>query len=217
MTRGLIALAFAGLSHAALAQPADESIAQMQSCLREEGAARQQCIDQLWWELTGDKAPTGPTRSPGGSWVISETQSPVDYSQQISAANLSHAGGENVPTTLTIHCRRQRAELAVSTTGTWKPSSADEFRVAYRINDGPVVEERWAATAGGRAATFKGDALRWLLALPEGGRISFRVFDWQGPAHEATFQLDGLQAVREKIAGACKPLPGTDRASARRR
>src|SRR4051812_46756552 len=103
MTRGLIALAFAGLSHAALAQPADESIAQMQSCLREEGAARQQCIDQLWWELTGDKAPTGPTRSPGGSWVISETQSPVDYSQQISAANLSHAGGENVPTTLTIH------------------------------------------------------------------------------------------------------------------
>jgi hypothetical protein len=216
MTRALLAIGFAGLTHVACAQPADDAITQMKTCLRLEASARQQCVDRLWWELTGANAPVPSTRG-GESWVISETTSPVDYSPQISAAILSHATAENAPSSLTIHCRRQRAELSVSTAGTWRASSAEEFRVAYRINDGPVVEERWAAAAGGRTANFKGDALQLLRSLPDGGQISFRVFDWQGPAHEATFQLDGLDAVREKIGAACKPLPTTDRASARRR
>jgi hypothetical protein len=216
MTRTLLAIAFAGMSHVVCAQPADDAVTQMKTCLRLEAAARQQCVDRLWWELTGDKVQVPSTRG-GGSWVISETTSPVDYSPQISAAILSHATVENAPSSLTIHCRRQRAELSVSTAGLWRASSAEEFRVAYRINDGPVVEERWAAAAGGRSAAYKGDALQLLRSLPDGGQISFRVFDWQGPAHEATFQLDGLDAVREKIGAACKPLPTTDRASARRR
>jgi hypothetical protein len=217
MTRLLLAAAaLAGLSSVAFAQPADDAITQMKSCLRLESSARQQCVDRLWWELTGDKAPVSGTRG-GGSWSVSETTSPVDYTPQISAAIASYATAENAPSSFAIHCRRQRAELAISTSGIWKASSAEEFRVAYRINDGPVVEERWAAAAGGRTAAFKGDALQFLRSLPEGGQISFRVFDWQGPAHEAVFQLDGLEAVREKIGAACKPLPTSDRASARRR
>jgi hypothetical protein len=217
MKRALLAaIALASLSHAAGAQPVDDAIAQMKSCLKSDGPTRQQCIDKLWWELTGDSAPVPSTRS-GGSWIVSETTSPVDYSPQISAANPSRATAEGAPSSLTIHCRRQRVELSVSTIGAWKASSSDEFRVAYRIDDQPIVEARWAASAGGRTASFKGDALALLQSLPDGGQISIRVFDWQGPPHEATFQLDGLDVVRQKIVEACKSEPAADRALARKR
>ena len=218
MKRALLAIVFAGLGQAAWmqavqAQSTDHAIKQLRSCLKTEAAARQQCLDQLWSDLTRDNKPASPARE-GGTWVISETVSPVDYTPQISAANLSQATGPNAPTSLAVHCRRQRAELAVSTTGSWKASSADEFRVAYRVNEGPVVvEERWAAAPGGRTAVFKGDAVQWLRTLPDSGQITVRVFDWQGPPHEAIFHLDGVSMVREKIGALCKPLPATGRAS----
>ena len=188
-------------AQAVCAQPADDATTQeMRNCLRTEGAARQQCIDRLWWELTGDEKTPVVTRG-GGRWIISETTSPVHYTPQISAAVISQAAAENAPTSLTIHCRRQRAELSVSTAGMWKASSADEFRVSYRVNEGPVIEERWASAAGGRTALFKGDALQWLQKLPEGGLISFRVFDWQGPAHEA---ISRWRASRPRANGSAR-------------
>jgi len=46
--------------------------------------------------------------------------------------------------------------------------------------------------------------IQFLRSLPGQGRISFRVYDWQGPPHDATFQFSGLEDVRRKIAEACK-------------
>jgi hypothetical protein len=39
------------------------------------------------------------------------------------------------------------------------------------------------------------------------------VLDEPGPSHEATFQLTGLDAVREKIAVACKWPPAANKVS----
>ena len=89
--------------------------------------------------------------------------------------------------------------------------------MAYRINDQPIVEARWAATADGRTAVFKGDAILFLQALPESGQISVRVSDWLGPTHEATFQLNGFDAVRSKLAAACKRPPAAEKAFSRKR
>jgi hypothetical protein len=169
--------------------------------------------DRLWGP-DGQQRAGCPTRG-GGKLARQRTTSPVDYSPQISAANPSRATAEGAPSSLTIHCRRQRVELSVSTIGAWKASSSDEFRVAYRIDDQPIVEARWAASAGGRTASFKGDALALLQSLPDGGQISIRVFDWQGPPHEATFQLDGLDAVRQKSRKPAKSAR-SDRALARK-
>jgi hypothetical protein len=136
---------------------------------------------------------------------ISETTSPVDYSPQITAALSSESTVKDAPSSFAMRCRGARTELLVSTAGSWRPSGNGEFKVSYRINDQPAVEERWAAVAGGRSAVFQGsDVIQFLRSLPERGRISIRVYDWQGPPHDATFQFSGLDDVRRKIAEACK-------------
>jgi hypothetical protein len=222
----LAAIASAGLclSHAAGAQTRETP-----PCPMPEGPAREECSSRLWETLTGEKAAairTTPAMTPattlapvnGGGWVVSETTSPVDYSPQVSAATISHAAVEDAPSSLAIRCRLQRIELSVITGGSWKASDNGEFRVAYRIGEQPAVEEQWIAAPDGRAASFKGDALQVLQSLPDSGTMSISVFDWQGPAHEAAFQLDGLAAVRQRILAACKTAPAAPAAqgSARR-
>jgi len=210
------ALALAGLTQFVCAEPADDALTRMKTCLRSDGQARTECVDSLWGELTGDATPA-PALPGRDNWIVSETTSPVDYSPQITAAIASYSTVENAPASLAIRCRGLRSEISVSTTGSWRASAADEFRVAYRINDQPIVEARWAATADGRTAVFKGDAILFLQALPESGQISVRVSDWLGPTHEATFQLNGFDAVRPKLAAACKRPPAAERAFSRKR
>jgi hypothetical protein len=149
--------------------------------------------------------------------VVSETTSPVDYSPQISASIFAPAQSENAPRALAFHCRQNRAALTLSTTGSWRASSNNEFRVDYRVNEQPTIEERWSASAGGRIATYRGDVLKFLQSLPGNGQISVRVFDWQGPAHEAIFALDGLSAIRQKLVAACRPkAPSAEQALGRK-
>ena len=196
-------LLLASISQVVCGQPGDDPVARFKSCLKQEGTARLECFDKISKELSVESAPAS-TQSSGGNWVISETTSPVDYSPQITAAISSTSAVKDAPTSFAIRCRGQRIELQVSTTGSWRPSNNGEFKIAYQVDDQPAVEQQWAALAGGRAAIFRGDVTRLLRPLREGGRLSIRVFDWQGPAHEATFQFSGLDAVREKMAPVCK-------------
>jgi hypothetical protein len=181
-----------------------------------EGPARQECSAKLWELLAGDKTTTSAPPS-GRGWLVSETTSPVDYSPQVSASNLSHATAEDAPSSFTIYCRLQRIELSVSTAGNWKASTNDQIRVAYRIDQRPTVEALWIAARDGHTASFKGDALQFLQSLPDSGPMSIGVSDRQGPAHEAVFQLDGLAAVRQKVLAACKATPAAEQASAHQR
>jgi riboflavin biosynthesis pyrimidine reductase len=80
-----------------------------------------------------------------------------------------------------------------------------------RVDDQPAVTMQWIASSDGRTAMFKGDPVRFLRSLPDGGRITVNVSDWQGMAHEASFQLTGLDVIRQKIAAACKWTPAADR------
>jgi hypothetical protein len=201
----LAAVALAGVSQAVCGQPMDDAVARFKACLQWEGAARLDCLDKLSRELSSVSTPA-PAAAPAGgdNWIVSETTSPLDYSPQTTAAIAAEAVVKDAPSSLAIRCRGQRTEFLVSTTGTWRPSTAGEFRVAYRIDEQPLIEERWVAFAGGRSALFKGDVIQFVRLLPEQGRLSVRVYDWQGPPHEATFQLAGLADVRRKIAAACQ-------------
>ena len=201
----LAAIALASLGQVVCAQSADDAVTRFKSCLQLDGAARGECLEKLSQELSGASAPaSAPAQPSGANWVISQTTSPIDYSPQITAAISSESAEKDAPSSFAIRCRGQRTELLVSTAGSWRPSNNGEFKVSYRINDQPAIEERWAAFAGGRSAFFKGDVVQFLRSLPEQGRISVSVYDWQGPAHEATFQLSGLEDVRRRIAAACK-------------
>jgi hypothetical protein len=209
----LTATAFIGLCYVAEAQTA------LEACPPSEDAtARRECLFKLWWEQVGKDAagqasPSAPAN--GGGWVVSETTSPVDYSQQVSASVLSRATAEDAPLSLTIRCRARRIDLSVNTIGAWKAPGNNQFRVAYQIEQRPVVEERWTASAGGKTASFNGNTLAFLQALPTSGQILIRVFDSQNVPHEAIFRLDGLAATRQKVVDACKDQLGPDRSFAR--
>jgi len=207
MKRRLLAvLALSSVSQASYGQSIDSTLERIESCLKSHGQARQECVEKLWRELYR-AGPHVPTPSSDGNWIISETMSPLDYSPQITATKVSLSAGNNAPSLLTIGCRGQRIEVSVGTAGLWKPSSADELRVAYRVNNQPEVQGRWAALAGGRSAILRWDAVKFLSSLPDAGQLWIRVHEWQGPAHEATFQLTGLEAVRQRITTACKSAP----------
>jgi hypothetical protein len=190
----------------------------LESCPPSEDAtARRECLFKLWWEQTGKEAAiqASPSAPGGGGWFISETTSPVDYSPQVSASIVSRAATDDAPLSLTIRCRAKRIDLSVSTISAWKAPSNNQLRVAYQIEQRPVVEERWTASAGGKTASFNGNTLQLLQALPTSGQILIRVFDSQAVAHESIFRLDGLAPIRQKVVDACKAAPGPDRSFAR--
>ena len=137
--------------------------------------------------------------------------SPVDYSPMITAATSSQPVAKDVPTIFAIRCRGQHTDLLVSTEGSWRTSRANELQVDLTVNDQPAIRMQWIASSDGRTALFKDDAVRFLRSLPDGGRILVSVSDTQGVVHEATFELTGLNAVRQKIATACKWTPAADR------
>ena len=195
----LAALALASVGQGVCGQPAGDADARFKSCLQLDGAARGECLEMIARELAGASAPAQPS---GRNWVITETTSPVDYSPQITAAISSGSAVKDAPSSFAIRCRGKRTDLLVATTGSWRPSSNGLLKVVYRINEQSAVQGQWLA--GGRGAIFKGDATQFLQSLREGGRLSISVYDGQGLAHEATFQMSGLDYVRRKIAAVCK-------------
>ena len=92
-------------------------------------------------------------------------------------------------------------------------SRAREVQVDYQIDDQPSVRQAWAASADGKTAIYKDDPVGLLQSLPEGARLKIDVRDRPDASHEATFQLSGLDAVREKIAATCKWAPVANKTS----
>jgi hypothetical protein len=144
-----------------------------------------------------------PMQSQGPGWIISETTSPVDYRPQVSALTTAPASSQDAPTALAIHCRAQRTELIVSTTGFWNLPKEREVKVVYRINEEPPVEQRWKSADSGKILAFPGDAVGFVRSIPDGARILVQVYAGKSQPNENTFQLAGLDRVRRKVAAAC--------------
>jgi hypothetical protein len=151
------------------------------------------------------------------NWIISETTSPVDYAPVMTAAIRLPFSVKHAPNTFAIRCRGGRTELLVRTEGTWRASRTREVQVDYQINDQPLVKLTWTASPDGKTAIYRDDAVGLLQSLPDGARLKISVLDEPGPSHEATFQLTGLDAVREKIAVACKWPPAANKVSSEKR
>jgi hypothetical protein len=141
----------------------------------------------------------------------------VDYAPVITAAIRLPFSVKHAPNTFALRCRGGRTELLVRTEGTWRASRTREVQVDYQINDQPLVKLTWTASPDGKTAIYKDDAIGLLQALPDGARLKIDVLDEPGSSHEATFQLTGLDAVREKIAVACKWAPATNKVSSEKR
>jgi hypothetical protein len=158
-----------------------------------------------------------PARPTGTNWLISETTSPVDYSPLVTGLIHSTSKVKDAPSALVVRCVGERTELLVRTDGTWTATRGHEIRVDYQVNDQPAVGLQWILSSDGKTATYKDDPVSFLQSLPDAARLKINVADRASSSHEATFQTDGWDVVRNKIATACKWARTTDKTSSGRR
>ena len=124
---------------------------------------------------------------------------------------------KDAPSTPAVRCRGQRTELLVRTDGTWATTRGSELRVDYQVNDQPAVGLQWVLSSDGKTAAYKDDPVSFLQSLPDGARLKINVADRASSSHEARFQIDGWDVVRNKIGTACKWARTTDKTSSGKR
>jgi hypothetical protein len=69
-------------------------------------------------------------------------------------------------------------------------------------NDEKPFKEVWKASINGRAA-FAPDAVAFINALPDNGKLLIRTTRSDGKVKEGNFDLGAVSEVRRKIAHAC--------------
>ena len=159
---------------------------------------------------------SAPSGAQGSAWTVSETTSPVDYSPLVTATILARSDTKDAPMALAVRCRGRRTELGLRSEGSLRASRGDEILVAHQVNDQPMVKLRWTASADGKTASYREDAMALLQSFSDGGQLKVMVPDGSGRAGEATFQLAGWNAIRDKIATACMWASTASNSSQRR-
>ncbi|WP_338696870.1 MULTISPECIES: hypothetical protein [unclassified Bradyrhizobium] len=144
--------------------------------------------------------------NPTGNWIVSLTTSPIDYSPVATATTSSRDAAGGAGMTLSIRCHGGRSELIVAGPGV--SGRGDDYAISYRVNDDQTMQIAAAVPASGIGVAFGGDVVRLLQSLPGNGGLNIHLTSRKGPALDAAFPLGGLDAVRVKIAAACKwPQP----------
>ena len=157
-----------------------------------------------------------PSAAQGSEWTVSETTSPVDYSALVTATILARPDTKDAPMVLVVRCSGRRTELGLRMEGPPRASRGGEILVAYQINDQPMVKLPWTASAEGRTASYREDAVALLQSFSDGGQLKIMVPDGSDRTSEATFQLAGWNAIRDKIATACMWTSTAAKSSQRR-
>jgi hypothetical protein len=102
---------------------------------------------------------------------------------------------------LSIRCRGGRTELVL--VGPIQ-GRADEYAISFRVDDGPPAQVAAAPPMFGAGIAFKDDVVRLLQSLPNTGDLNVHISGRARAGQDAVFALAGLEAVRVKMAAACK-------------
>jgi hypothetical protein len=199
MKHGAIPLpvALAIVNGIALAQGADDPMAQLRACSLMERAHRLECLDKL----SRDTAPQARPALREDGWIVSQTTSPVDYTPIATATTSSRQVESGSAMQLSIRCRGGHTELVVA--GPAISGRGEDHVISYRVNDGQPVQIAETVPAFGAGVAFKGDAVPLLQSLLDQGDLTIRISPRLGTAHDGIFSLAGLQTVRGKMAAAC--------------
>ena len=203
---------------AAGTSPAGNPVAGASAEQKESESARTLADKSVAATPPGTAAPSTPVSSgaQGSEWTVSETTSPVDYSPLVTATILARPDTKDAPMALVVRCRGRRTELGLRMEGSSRAPRGGEIMVAYQVNDQPMVKLRWTASEEGRTASYREDAVALLQSFSDGGQLKIVVPDGSGRASEATFQLAGWNAIRDKIATACMWTSTATKSSQRR-
>ena len=150
-------------------------------------------------------------------WIVSATTSPVDYSPLVSAIIRPRQQVNSGLSGLTISCRLKRTEFSLRLMGDVDVPRFGEIRIDTQIDDQRSVKQRWIWDEQGEILIYEDDPVTLLQSIPDGARLRLGVGDNKGARHIATYQLVGLDAVRNKVASACAWPPSSAQASAEKR
>jgi hypothetical protein len=193
----LLPAALAVVRGIALAQGADDPMAQLRACSLMERTDRLECLDKL----SRAGAPSARPVPKGEGWIISQTTSSVGYAPIATATIASREVASESAMQLSIRCRGGRTELALA--GPAISGRGEDYVITYRVNGGQPVQVA-AVPAFGAGVAFKGDAVALLRSLPSEGELAVQLSPRVGTAQDEIFSLVGLETVRAKIAAACK-------------
>jgi hypothetical protein len=161
-----------------------------------DGPARLKCFDEALAALKAPAPPAPPAAGAVELWEVSESKSPVDDSPQVVAGLLAEKGAGG----MIFRCRERRIE------GQYMPerfiNTRDSVRGLFRLNGDKPVEVRWSGSTNGRSAFFN-NAASFLRSLPDDGKLFMRAYDFQGAAHDATFNLGKVSEARTRVFAAC--------------
>jgi hypothetical protein len=176
---------------------AQDPMTQLRSCLQKDHAERLACLNKLTRTIAPQHRLT-----PEDEWIVSQTTSPIDYSPIATATTSSRSGAGEPVMQLSIRCRGGRTELVLG--GPDISRGGGDDTISYRVNDNPAVQVAAAVPAFGPGVAFGGDVVRLVQSLPDSGDFIVLLSSRGGAAHDGTFALAGLDAVRAKMAAACK-------------
>lgn len=182
----------------ALALGAEDPLTQLRICNLMQREDRVQCLDKLARSVEPPAGSAGAV----SEWVITQTTSPVDYTPIATATTSSRDVAGGSPLQLTMRCRGRRSELAVS--GPAISGRAEDYVISYGAKGGQPVQIGAATPAFGTGIAFKADSSALFQSLPNDGELVVYMASRLGASQHGTFSLVGLEAVRTKIATACK-------------
>jgi hypothetical protein len=144
-----------------------------------------------------------PGRASSG-WIVGETVSPVDFSPLL-VAQINSAGSNkpDAPSALVLRCRAGRTEMSLRTQGSWHAGRAGVVEVVFTDDRRPPQRSRWSVASDGKSASLAEDAISAVQGLL-GATISISINDGAQDVGTATFELVGIDAVREKLARRCR-------------
>ncbi len=154
--------------------------------------ARLKCFDDLFSTKRSEPKPVGTARSPS-NWSIIEGDLNDDVAQFSAGVVVGDAA-------LILRCKEKKTEAAFSTKDTFLGDKTVSVR--FRVDQQEPVKEVWQASMNGYAA-FAPNAVDFIRALPEQGRVFVRVVAADGSNKDANFLISGVSAIRNKIARAC--------------
>lgn len=109
---------------------------------------------------------------------------------------------EDLSLILQVTCADDRAGLSV----TREIPIANSFNafVTVRVGNRLVPGDLWDVSRDYRTASYTGDVQDFLRRLPASGQIFIRLEGSRRWRFEGTFELDGIEEIRRRVAASCR-------------
>jgi hypothetical protein len=188
-----------------LSQAADDASEKLRVCSLMAQPERLPCLEKMAQQLspTPDSAAMPPASLPASNnWIVSETTSPVDYSAVVVATASSTVGPGGAALKLAIQCRGGRTDLVFTSPSLTR--RGENYAFSYAVTGASPAKAPMATLASEAGVAVNGDIVRLLASLPDQGEMIVRIAGSHGAAMEGRYSLEGLKAVRDRLAVPCR-------------